>query len=375
MKQVRKQFAYPFKKLKVVLKRLMGWSKRPILQAYRGYLTEEGVYIHGRLLEDNGLAAPNPEDSWRKNSLAMLKRYFSTGIPGVLVHIDCLGHELDAVTDIDGYFEVVLPKPFMEEYENTFWSHYKVSIAPSEEICDQAEPVVGDLMHLNNDTEFGVISDIDDTLLISHSTDFFRKFFLLIRKNAYSRLPFAGAAPFYRALQKGQTGKANNPFFYISSSEWGLYDLLTDFCQLRQIPKGIFLLRTLPNSFRRYIKYQLGNHDHKLYKIREVLNAYPQLPFVLIGDSGQHDPEIYQKAVSEFPNRIRSIYIREVSSDKRTREVEKIVKHLAHKNVPMALVQHTKQAVEHAAQMGLIQTELLSEINYDPPSKYKNRTL
>jgi len=353
----------------------MGWSKHPVLQAYRGYLTEEGVYIRGRLVEDNGLSAPKPNDSWWRNAVAMLKRYFSAGIPDVLVHVSCLGYQLDVITDIDGYFYIILPAEFLTISEATYWSHYTVSLPESEPLSIITENAVGELLNLQEEQEYGIISDIDDTLLVSHSTDFLRKFWLLIRKNAYSRLPFAGAAPFYRALQKGVTNNANNPFFYISSSEWGLYDLLSDFCKVRKIPKGVFLLRTLPNSIRRYIKFQLGNHQHKLFKIREVINAFPKLKFVLIGDSGQHDPELYQKAVQEFPNRIQAIYIRDISNEKRTKEVEKIAKLLVQQNVPICLVQHTKQAAEHAAKIGLIHKKALEKINYDPPKKLRSTNL
>ncbi len=348
----------------------MGWSKNTVLQTYRGYLTEEGAFIKGRLLEDNGLASPRPSDRWWQNAIAMLKRYSSAGIPDVLVTIRCLGYNVDVLTDQDGYFEVVLPTELLSETGTIPWTRFEVAILPSEPLAATTAPAVGELMNLRDMPEYGVISDIDDTLLVSHSTDFFRKLFLMLRKNAYSRLPFAGAAPFYRALQRGSKGNGHNPFFYISSSEWGLYDLLSDFCTLRQIPKGVFLLRTLPNSFRRYLKEQMGNHQHKFYKIKEVMEAFPHLPFVLIGDSGQHDPEIYQRVVHEFPQRVLTIYIRDVSSEKRTREVVQIAQKLQTKLVPMALVQHTQQAAEHAVQQGLIPPERLAEVRSDSPPKY-----
>jgi phosphatidate phosphatase APP1 len=92
-------------------------------------------------------------------------------------------------------------------------------------------------------SQFGVISDVDDTILVSGVTNLLRMARLAFLNNARTRLPFAGVAAFYRALQSGPESTLFNPVFYVSSSPWNLYDLLVDFCAVQGIPKGPFMLR------------------------------------------------------------------------------------------------------------------------------------
>src|SRR5690606_32076573 len=128
--------------------------------------------------------------------------------------------------------------------------------------------------------------------------------------NAHTRLPFAGVSEFYRALQSGRNGKRNNPFFYVSSSPWNLYDLLIDFLDLNNIPEGPLLLRDFGLDHNK-----AGSSDHMGHKFKEIeniLTTYPHLNFILIGDSGQDDPVIYKEVVKKYPNRILVIYIRDV---------------------------------------------------------------
>ena len=73
---------------------------------------------------------------------------------------------------------------------------------------------------------FGVISDIDDTVLVSHVTSPFKMALVSLFGNAHTRSPFPGVAEFYQALQGGVGGAEQNPIFYVSSSPWNFYDLL-----------------------------------------------------------------------------------------------------------------------------------------------------
>jgi phosphatidate phosphatase APP1 len=99
--------------------------------------------------------------------------------------------------------------------------------------------------------------------------------------------------------------------FYVSSSPWNLYDLLDDFLALRGFPAGPLFLRDWGIRPR---EGGLRDHrTHKLATIRRLLEVYPQLPFLLIGDSGQSDPEIYAEVVRSFPGRVPAVYIRDVS--------------------------------------------------------------
>ena len=173
---------------------------------------------------------------------------------------------------------------------------------------------------------FGVISDVDDTILRSYITSVVKMALEMLLKNAYSRVTFPGVPAFYRALHAGSgssdsdsTGD-NNPIFYVSLSPWNLYSLLSQFLEINDIPSGPLILR----DYSLQTLTSLGGPSPKRKLIQDLLDMYPELPFVLLGDSGQHDPEIYAEVVRENPGRIRAIYIRDVSGgtdDDRAQEV------------------------------------------------------
>jgi phosphatidate phosphatase APP1 len=142
-----------------------------------------------------------------------------------------------------------------------------------------------------------------------------------------------------------------------------LYDLLIDFFRIQGIPKGPILLRDLGLDME--LLSSSSHHTHKLAMIRKVLDVNPQLPFVLVGDSGQQDPEIYAQVVRENPDRIKAIYIRDVTPETRDASVRELIQTTQAYNVPMLLVEDTVAAAEHAASLGLIDPDTIPEIRAD----------
>jgi phosphatidate phosphatase APP1 len=174
---------------------------------------------------------------------------------------------------------------------------------------------------------------------------------IVLLNNAHTRLPFEGVAAFYEALRRGADGHGYNPIFYVSSSPWNIYDVLEDFLNVHGVPAGPLFLKDWSPTV-------LGKHrTHKLDIIRRLLRTYPELPFVLIGDSGQEDPEIYHQAVREHPGRIWAIYIRDVTTARRDAAVRAIATEVRGLGVEMILAPDTAVAAEHAAATGLIASD------------------
>ena len=148
----------------------------------------------------------------------------------------------------------------------------------------------------------------------------------------------------------------------MSSSPWNLYDLLVDFLDLNDIPEGPLLLRDFGLDAN---KESSGHMGHKFKEIKQILEVYPHLNFVLIGDSGQEDPAIYREIVSKFPGRILAIYIRDVQLAEREKIAIDISKTLAADKVEMVIVDNTVEAAEHAASAGLIYTGEIPKIVVD----------
>ncbi|MDQ2793738.1 MAG: DUF2183 domain-containing protein, partial [Bacteroidota bacterium] len=208
--------------------------------------------------------------------------------------------------------------------------------------------------------EFGVISDLDDTVFETSATNIFKMLGRVLFSNAQSKQPFAGVADFYRRLQRGRNGQPDNPFFYVSSSPWNLYDLLAEFLRLHDIPTGPLLLRDL-SILRPKTAPPPGitgsaaiHFAHKLHEIDDILRTYPALPFILLGDSGQEDARIYREVVRRHPGRIRAIYIRDVQVPARAALVGPVIEELGREEVPMVLVADYAAAATHAAELGLM---------------------
>jgi phosphatidate phosphatase APP1 len=201
-----------------------------------------------------------------------------------------------------------------------------------------------------------VISDLDDTVVHSSATNLLKMAWIVVRNNAHTRLPFEGVGAFYEALRRGEGGDAFNPVFYVSSSPWNIYDLLEDFLNVHGIPPGpLFLKDWSPTVLGKHQNYKLG-------VIRNLLQTYEDLPFVLIGDSGEEDPEIYLQTIREHPGRIKTVYIRDVSPDKRDAEVRAIAEEARRLGAEMVTVPDTVAAAEHAVSNGLVAPDSLERV-------------
>lgn len=353
-----KKITNPVRKLKVYFKYRYNWLGLPLIIAYRGYGNNKFYTIKGSVVEDKRLAKPEHNNSIWENITAMIKRYTSDEIPGVKVLVRVDKKDMLLVTDENGMFETTIESKLNGEE----WVDYEAEIISdvvkeTKKICAK-----GEIMVPGKNARFGIISDIDDTILVSHSTQTMKKLQLMLLRNAYTRKPFPGVAAFYRSLNKGPGISDNNPIFYVSSSEWNLYDLLTDFCNFNKFPKGVFLLREIETDIFKFWKSGRGNHNHKFDKIKTIFNSFPHLSFILVGDNGQQDPYIYLQIAKEFPARIKAIYIRSVVIKKNS-HTEEVIKELNSFNIDVLLVKNTFEAAIHAAKNNLIPESALSEIS------------
>jgi phosphatidate phosphatase APP1 len=336
-----------FAQLRFQLKLRTGLLAPLEIWPYRGHGTGTRLYLQARVLERSGLVRPGARDSAWRNLRNMSRRFFSSEIPGARVLASFRGVQQELVANDEGYVQLhmELDEPLardagwqpvrLELLWPTVRGQGRVYATGKVLICDQAE--------------FGVISDLDDTVVQSKVTSLFTMLRVALLNNAHSRLPFAGVAAFYRALQRGSDGQQFNPVFYVSSSPWNLFDLLEDFLDVHGVPRGPILLRDWSP-----LTLKGQNERHKLGIIRELLATYPELRFVLIGDSSEHDPEIYRRVVRENTGRVLAIYIRDVASRQRHREVLAIAQEVRALGVDMLIAPDTAAVAAHAAMHGLI---------------------
>lgn len=329
---------------------------------YRTYGTATHLYIKGRVLEDKRISAASDKDTILNNLLNMYKRFESDEVPQALLKAILGNEEHTVTTDKEGYFVLKL-QPLLPIINEHLWHPVPLQLVSAPIPFIAGLQAQAEVMIPPPDAEYGIISDIDDTIVKTGATNLLAMSRATFLHNARTRLPFAGVAEFYKALQLGRNGKRNNPFFYVSSSPWNLYDLLKDFLDLNGIAAGPLLLRDFGLEHKAVTNQ--GHMGHKLKEIKQIMNAYPHLQFVLIGDSGQEDPVIYSEVVKEFPGRVLAIYIRDVQLAERKKLAVKVSESLKNSKVEMIVVENTVEAAKHAAQNGLIFTEAIPAIEQE----------
>ena len=352
----------PMKALRVALKRKLGWLGVPIIVPYTAYGNNEKILITGAVIEDKGLAEPEKGQKLWKNILTMVKRYAGDEISGVRVRIDYLGHEETVRTNDMGLFHTVLPAGVPASPDDS-WKPVRYTLLDGLE--EDEEPVVAEseVQIASPDCDYMVVSDIDDTILISHSTKVLKKLRLMLFKNALTRSPFEGVAAFYRALHEGGTN-GKRSIFYVSSSEWNLYDLLVDFMEFKGIPRGTLLLSDAKLKIFRLFRSG-RQHQHKYVQIRNLFELYYDQEFILIGDSGQRDPEIYLKIAEMFPSRVKAIYIRRIGNKRKDRRLEKYISDAWELGIEMVPVLTTTEAAQHAVSRHFIRADQVKEIEIE----------
>ena len=161
--------------------------------------------------------------------------------------------------------------------------------------------------HLLAATGLSVISDVDDTIKVSHVRD--RQ--ALLRKTFYE--PFYavdGMAAVYRAWAADGAS-----FHYVSASPWQLYEPLAEFTVANGFPAGSWHMKQFRVKDGSFLMLFDSPEAYKPGVIEPMLLQFPQRRFILVGDSGERDPEIYGALARKFPAQIHRILVRDVSNE------------------------------------------------------------
>jgi len=329
------------------IKKIFGFYKIDAIHIvpYRSYGTPYRLYVKGRVLDNVPLDyEENP--SFMATIKNAIRQFDTYEIPSITVQLKVHNYTYTTRTDANGYFlfDVTTDTDLRELSDAEGWLFYDLSI-PTNDATTVTEVFQGELLIPEAEADFGVITDIDDTILYTGVTSFLKWKVLLnsLFVNSYKRMPLQDAPGLYQKLHKGVKGKEKNPIFYLSNSPWNMYQYLKLFLDHNRFPKGAVLLRSFNSIFQ---KVTGSEKPHKQKEILNILEAFPNLNFILIGDSGEHDATIYTDIAAQFPNRVLCIYLRSVKHRRRMQAVKSIVDNF--RVTPVLLVETSADAEAHA---------------------------
>ncbi|QRF65382.1 phosphatase domain-containing protein [Ponticoccus alexandrii] len=301
-----------------LIERVFRQDGPPMLKAYRGYAEPGGLVLQGRVVSAVRRAAPEADQTRWTNFKQMLSLFFTTEVQDVRVRAE----GVEALSDAEGYVRLHVPRA----PDHAGWVHVEAALADAGD-----PPVPMPVLVPQPGARFGVISDIDDTVLRTGAHSLLRNLWTTFTGNALTREVFDDAIALMRRLNEG----GRNPVFYVSSSPWNLFAFLEKIFDRAGLVPGPMFLRDLGVSDRGLIG--AGHGDHKGAAIDEILKATPDVPFWLIGDTGQKDAFVYRDAVGRHPGRIGGVILRQAPG-RVAEETRAAVDEIGAGGVPVAVV-------------------------------------
>jgi len=326
--------------------------KRCDLKLYRGYANKNELVVFGHVVEKY----PEGDHKYTRKGFryarTILQLFSIKTIPNLRVILRVGAVVAETQTMEDGYFRFQIP--FHEPMDGG-WHPYEVSV--DDQIGrHKYQATRQEEFFMPYESSYGIISDIDDTFLISHSRRSFKKLFVLLAKNVQARKPFDDVVKHYQLLSLASRTNPVHPaniFFYVSSSEWNLYDMIIRFAELNGLPKAVLKLKKIKSGLDDFIMTGSGSHDHKFRKIQNIVEFYPELQFILLGDDSQKDPVIYEEICQMFAANIRAVYIRQTRKRSKS-DTTVLLKKIQDLGIDTCYFSHSNKAIIHSLETGIV---------------------
>lgn len=308
--------------LRFRLIRVAGRDQRvPVkIATYRGFGRSDRVFLQGRVLIRKFIRNRTAQNSL-KQLLDTYRRLNTLEIPRAKLLVRLEGRTFELDTDKEGYFtlDAAIDPPFPQQ-ENP-WKSIQIELLDTPWGKLQAKTSSKILIPPPN-AAFGVITDIDDTIVHTGLTSLFKweAIYNTFFKSPSRRKVFDEVAAFFKAMRQGPAMENFNPIFYVSNGPRNFYDLVKKYLRVHKLPKGPILLRDFGIPYKLHAR----SRGHKAECLERILLTFPKLPFILIGDSGEKDPYIYHEMALQFPEQIKAIYIRDVQHSRRRRKLQKL---------------------------------------------------
>lgn len=212
------------------------------------------------------------------------------GYATVTVHVGETTHQL--VADRGGVVDAKIPVDL-----EPGWQNFMISV-------EGQEPVEAGAFIVAKETTFGVVSDVDDTVMVTALPRPFIAFWNSFVLDEHARLPVPGMAVLLDQLLRQHPGA---PMVYLSTGAWNVAPTLWRFLGRHLFPAGSMLLTDWGPTHERWFR---SGREHKLTNLRRLATEFPDVKWLLIGDDGQHDESIYSQFMDEHPDSVAGVAIR-----------------------------------------------------------------
>ncbi|WP_099824634.1 App1 family protein [Oceaniglobus indicus] len=266
----------------------------PVLDGYRGFATPDRLILRGRVLSASRRTAPLPDQGRWANLRQMLSLFLTDEVADVAVE----ARGVTTRSDGEGYVWLEVPR----EGEGPGWHDVEVGI-----VGDDGPAVPFPVMVPERQARIGIISDIDDTMMKTGAYSLARNLWTTFTGSALTRKVFPDAV----VLMDHLHAHGLNPVYYVSSSPWNLHYFLDKVFARAGLVAGPMFLRDFGVGTAQGGANAHG--DHKGDAILQILAANPDLPFILMGDTGQHDAEIYHGICERAGGQVRAVILREAT--------------------------------------------------------------
>lgn len=327
------------------------------METFRGYGSEDRWVVSGRVSRQFG-GIPSWVKGFPAELLGFLLRWLRWGLRGVEVSGRAGGVTVTTRTNTEGFFTLHFERTEREAQRGQ-WQEVRITVQEKRRPPLHTRETI---FVPSSKFEYIVVSDLDDTVIHTGVAQRLKMFWRLFFRPAESRVAYPGVSALYQGFHDGAQGNAGNPMLYVSRGPWSIYDMLSEFFRLHRIPAGpVLMLRDWGMSLRR--PWPRRALDHKRDAIHEILETYPEKPCILLGDSGQRDPEIYAEIVEAFPGRVRAVYIRNVSrGEARAGAIRELALELRKDGSHLILANDSLTIAAHAAALGLVAESVVADV-------------
>jgi phosphatidate phosphatase APP1 len=284
------------------LLRRRGWGTR--LLGHTGYGSEEFARVLGRVLltrrpeadARSDAGASSAELRSAEDERRGWRAFITAPAMGVPVTVTLGDARIETASDRSGYVDVRVKGHGLAPG----WHEATIEAA-------EAEPIVSSVVLVGSDQRFGLISDIDDTVISTSLPRPMIAAWNTFVKSENARHVVPGMATMYRDLLEAHPGA---PMVYVSTGAWNTAPTLTRFLRRHGYPAGPLLLTDWGPTNSGWFR---SGQEHKRACLHRLANEFPSIRWVLVGDDGQHDPKIYGDFAEQRPDRVEAVAIRELT--------------------------------------------------------------